>query len=320
MTLATERSASGVSRAGRGVNSTRRALTTAGHRRRAIALFTIPFLALFVLTNVAPLLFAIGQSFFARKSSGLGLTAPETVFVGVDNYARVVTDPDFWGSFGHMFGIAIVQVPVMLGGALVLALLLDSAAARGVRAFRLIYFLPYAIPGLVGAILWSYLYSPTLSPIVDAAANVGVDLDFLAQGTVLLSIGNMITWGWMGYNMLIILSALQSIPREMYEAARLDGASEWQLALRIKLPQVGPALVLTGTLSIIGAIQIFNEAKVLETISDNVNSTFVPTMFVMQAAFQSDDFNYAAAASVVVAIIAGVLSMLYYRLTTRKAQ
>lgn len=154
----------------------------------------------------------------------------------------------------------------------------------------------------------------------DAAANVGVDLDFLAQGTVLLSIGNMITWGWMGYNMRIILSALQSIPREMYEAARLDGASEWQLALRIKLPQVGPALVLTGTLSIIGAIQIFNEAKVLETISDNVNSTFVPTMFVMQAAFQSDDFNYAAAASVVVAIIAGVLSMLYYRLTTRKAQ
>ena len=136
---------------------------------------------------------------------------------------------------------------------------------------------------------------------------------------VLLSIGNMVTWAWMGYNMLIILASLQSIPTEMYEAARLDGASELSIALRIKLPQVGPALVLTGTLSLIGTIQLFNEVKVLETISDNVDSRFVPSMFVMQAAFQSGNFNYAAAASVVVALIAGVLSLIYYRVTTKKA-
>ena len=128
---------------------------------------------------------------------------------------------------------------------------------------------------------------------------------------------NITTWSWTGYNMLIVLSALQAIPRDQYEAARLDGASELAVALRIKLPQIGPALVLSGTLSIIGTIQIFNEPRVLQRISTSVSSDYVPTMAALRAAFQDNDFNSAAAMSVVIALIAGVLSLLYYQLTKR---
>ena len=185
--------------------------------------------------------------------------------------------------------------------------------------YRLVFFLPYAIPGVVAGILWSYLYGPTLSPVVAAFADAGVTVDFLGQRVVLWSIANIILWSFAGYNMLIALSALQAIPRELHEAARIDGASELQLALLVKLPHLRPALVLSGTLSIIGTIQIFNEPQVLSVLSPFVTSKYVPTMAALDAAFGRNDFGLAAATSVVIAAIAGVLSMVYYRLTTRRS-
>ena len=207
----------------------------------------------------------------------------------------------------------------MIAIAVALALVIDARIARGTRAFRLIYFLPYAIPGVIAGILWSYLYGPTLSPIVKGFAELGITLDFLGEGVVLWSIANIITWSYAGYNMLIALSALQSVPTELYEAARIDGANEWQIAFRIKLPHLRPALVLSGTLSIIGTIQIFNEPRVLSVISPAVTSEFVPTMAALQAAFGRNDFGIAAATSVIVAVFAGILSAIYYRLTSKEA-
>ena len=190
---------------------------------------------------------------------------------------------------------------------------------RAIATFRLIYFLPYAIPGVIAGILWSYLYGPNLSPIVKGFAEIGITVDFLGRDVVLWSIANIITWSFAGYNMLIALSALQSVPRELYEAAKIDGANEWQVAMQIKLPHLRPALILTGTLSIIGTVQIFNEPQVLSVISPFVTSEYVPTMAALEAAFGRNDFGIAAATSVLIALFAGVLSAIYYRLTSRQA-
>ena len=148
----------------------------------------------------------------------------------------------------------------------------------------------------------------------------GVSVDFLSPGVVLWSMANITTWVFAGYNMLILVSALQAIPRDQFEAARLDGASEWRIAVSIKIPQVRPALVLTGVNSIIGTIQLFNEPQVLHVIADSVNSSYVPTMLAMNAAFVNNNFGYAAAVSVLLAIVAGIISVIYYRIAMRSAE
>jgi len=286
----------------------------------AIAIFVVPFGALFLFVYVAPILYSIGQSLFSIRSSGLGFGEPETVFVGLDNYQRALSSSEFWTALGRILLFGAGQVPIMLIGALVLALLLDSAAARWVSVYRVLFFLPYAVPGVIAAVLWAYLYSPSLSPFIAFGDTIGVPLDFLSPQVVLWSMANITTWVFMGYNMLIMLSALQAIPRDQFEAARLDGASEWRIALSIKVPQVRPALVLTGINSIIGTIQLFNEPQVMHVIADSVNSSYVPTMLAMGAAFIKNDFGYAAAVSVLLAVVAGLISIIYYRIAMRNAE
>ena len=289
-------------------------------QRRAAAWFVVPFMVLYAVVYLAPIVYSVVQSLYSRRNtSSLGFGGIETIFVGLKNYASVVEDQEFWASLVRIFLLGVVQIPVMLLVAVVLALLLDSANVRGAKVFRLLFFLPYAIPGVVAGILWSYLYGPTLSPIVAAFDDVGLSVNFLGQRVVLWSIANIILWSFAGYNMLIALSALQAIPRELFEAARIDGASEWQLALLIKLPHLRPALILSGTLSIIGTLQTFNEPQVLSVISPFVTSKYVPTMAALDAAFGRNDFGLAAATSVVIALIAGVLSLIYYQVTTRRS-
>jgi multiple sugar transport system permease protein len=302
--------------------ATPRGAPRGGVRRSWPAIVTLiaPFVLLFLFVYVTPIVYSVVQSFFSLKTSALGFGEPQTVFVGLDNYTKALESGAFWSALGRILLFGVVQVPVMLGIGLGLALLLDSAAARWVSLYRILYFLPYAIPGVIAAVLWAYLYSPTLSPFVAAGDAIGVDVDFLGPRVVLWSMANITTWAFTGYNMLIMLSALQAIPREQFEAARIDGASEWRIARVIKTPQIRPALVLTGINSIIGTLQLFNEPQVMRVIADAVNSEYVPTMLAMGAAFVSNDFGYASAVSVLLALIAGVLSVLYYRLAMRKEQ
>lgn len=297
----------------------RRADLRRGQKRAALWLIA-PFMALYAYVYAAPIIYSVGQSLFTRRNtSSLGFGGVETIFVGFENYLKVLGSDTFWTAMGRIVLLGLVQVPLMIAFAVALALLIDSKIAKGNRGFRLIYFLPYAIPGVIAGILWSYLYGPNLSPIVKGFADIGITVDFLSRDVVLWSIANIITWSYTGYNMLIALSALQSVPRELYEAAKIDGANEWQVALQIKLPHLRPALILSGTLSIIGTVQIFNEPRVLSVISPFVTSEYVPTMAALEAAFGRNDFGIAAATSVLVAVFAGVLSAIYYRLTSRQA-
>ncbi|MEE1650008.1 sugar ABC transporter permease [Brachybacterium sp. J144] len=268
-----------------------------------------PFLVLFVVTMVVPIIMAIGYSFTRVERSGLlGEAGVTSVFAGLDNYIAALSNVNFIASLGRMVLFGAVQVTVMIVAATILALLLESASAKWPGFFRATYFLPYGIPGVIATILWSFLYIPGLSPIVDTLAIVGIDVDFLAPSMVLWSIANIVTWTYTGYNMLIIIAQLKAIPGELYEAAKLDGASSLRVALSIQLPLIRPALMLTIIFSIIGTLQLFAEPRLLQTMSSGITSEYTPNMSAYAFAFQYNDIGMAAAQAVIIAVSAFVLS------------
>ncbi|MDR6971647.1 sugar ABC transporter permease [Leifsonia shinshuensis] len=296
----------------------RRRRNGGGPRGGVIFAFIVPFLLPFLLFYVVPVCYAIWQSFLVVRRSAGQYGVPYTAFGGFTQYVQVFQNADFWTSVGRVALFGIVQVPVMLFVALVMALLLDTPLLKLKAFFRITAFMPYAVPGVIAAIMWSFLYSPQFSPIVDALKAIGLQPDFLGPSGVLWSTANISTWLWTGYNMLILFSALQAIPQELYEAAKLDGASNWVIAWQIKLPMITPSIILTTVFSIIGTLQLYAEPAVLRQISSNISSTYTPNMLAYAVA-SGNNYQQAAAISVVIAVITFVLSFAFMRLTSRKA-
>jgi multiple sugar transport system permease protein len=292
-------------------------------RRRVGAplLFILPFAVLFTLFFLVPIGYAVYESLFSAHSTGLGLGPTTTQFSGLSNYRQALGSPVFVQGVLRLLLFGVVQIPVMLVLAVILAMILDSVAARFRRFFRLAFFLPYGIPGVIAAILWSFLYLPGLSPVVGVLKSAGFGtVDFLGVHTVLWSIANIVTWEYTGYNMLIIYASLQAIPRELFEAARIDGASEWRIAARIKLPIVVPAIVLTAVFSIIGTLQLFSEPQVLRSVTSNIPSTYTPNLNAYTQAFTFNNPNEAAAIAVLLAVGTFILSFGFLRLTQRRTR
>ncbi|MFD5572571.1 carbohydrate ABC transporter permease [Streptomyces cadmiisoli] len=296
----------------------RRRINGGGPRAGTVVAFLTPFFLPFVLFYLVPVGYALWQSVRVVRRTGGQYGTSYTTFGGFEQYLEVFQNDEFWASIGRIGLFGIVQVPVMLFIALIMALLLDTPLLRLKAFFRITAFMPYAVPGVIAAIMWSYLYSPQLSPVVDLLKGVGLEPDFLGPGAVLWSAANVSTWLWTGYNMLIMYSALQSIPQELYEAAKIDGANNWTIAWRIKVPIIAPSLVLTTVFSIIGTLQLYAEPAVLRQISSNISSTFTPNMLAYAVA-SGNNYQQAAAISVVIAVITFVLSFGFMRLTSKKA-
>jgi multiple sugar transport system permease protein len=296
----------------------RRRLNGGGPRAGTVLAFITPFFLPFVLFYLVPVGYALWQSFRVVRRTGGQYGTSYTAFGGFEQYGQVFRNTEFWSSIGRIGLFGIVQVPVMLFTALIIALLLDTPLLRLKAFFRITAFMPYAVPGVIAAIMWSYLYSPQLSPVVDLLEGIGLKPDFLGPGAVLWSTANVSTWLWTGYNMLIMYSALQSIPQELYEAARIDGATNWTIAWRIKVPIIFPSIVLTTVFSIIGTLQLYAEPAVLRQISSHISSTFTPNMLAYAVA-SGNNYQQAAAISVVIAVITFVLSFGFMRLTSKRA-
>ncbi|WP_082916236.1 carbohydrate ABC transporter permease [Plantibacter sp. H53] len=279
-----------------------------------------PFLALFVLTFILPIIVAVGSSFVrVSRKSVFGEEGVTTEFAWFSNYAQALENGNFIASIGRMLLFGVVQVTVMIALCTLLALLLESASAKWPGFFRAVYFLPYGIPGVIATILWSFLYVPGLSPIIDIAGAMGIELDFLGAGTVLWSIANIVTWTYTGYNMMIVVAQLKAIPGEVYEAAKVDGAGPFRVAVSIQLPLIRPALILTTVFSIIGTLQLFAEPQVLQTVSPAIDNEYTPNLSAYTTAFAYNDYNVAAAQAVLIALVAFALSFIFLRLTSRRA-
>ncbi|MFJ4680477.1 MULTISPECIES: carbohydrate ABC transporter permease [unclassified Kitasatospora] len=285
-------------------------------QRRTAALLLAPFLVLFSAVTLAPLLYAGWMSLFTTRTSGLGFGGAHRVFAGLDNFTHALADPAFRHGFLTIVLYVVVYIPVMIGGALALALLLDSGLARARAFFQLALFLPHAVPGLIAALIWVYLYTPGLSPVIGLLGNV----DFLSADNAVLSTANIAVWEWTGYNTVIFYAALKAVPGEVLDAARIDGAGGLRTALSIKLPMIRPSVALAVLFTVIGSIQLFTEPKVIYSASSAIGSSWTPNMYVQTAAFTRNDFGLAAAASLLIALFAAALSFLVTRLSRHRSQ
>lgn len=279
-------------------------------------LFLAPFLIGFVIFLVYPLIYALNLSLYRTRLVG------GTVFVGLENYVRAMTDDKFWQGIQNVLTFGAFQIPIMLGLALVFALILDSNIIERKTIFRLGFFVPFAVPSVVAALIWGYLYGQSFGPLAQIARALNLPPPvFLTAWGIFPALANISTWQFTGYNMLILYAALQAIPTEMYDAARVDGASGIQIATRIKIPLIAPALVLTIIFSIIGTLQLFNEPFVLRTIAPTVISTnFTPNSYVYNLAFSNRQFDYSAAIAFTLAFVTALLSGAVLYISVRRSQ
>ncbi len=287
-----------------------------GSGRRALSgyLFIAPFMALFAAMFVAPLAYALYLSLFREQLVG------GTVFVGLANYREAFSDPEFLSGIGRMARFLAFQVPIMLGLALVFALLLDSGRLGAPRVFRLGIFMPYAVPSVVAALMWGYLYGPSFGPFTQIAEEFDLPPPaFLGSGTMLASLANVVTWEFTGYNMLILYAALRAVPSELYEAAAVDGAGPFRTAWHIKLPLLRPALLLTLIFSVIGTFQLFNEPQILRELAPSViGRSYTPNLYAYNLAFTDQRLNYAAAISFVLGFVILLVSSAVVLVASRR--
>lgn len=268
--------------------------------------FITPAVVLMILFTVVPAINALILSFQQLKVTGglLGTGAPVETFVGFKNYINILSTADFWQSIGRMLRVAVIGVPTTIVVAIVLALCLDARRTRLVGATKLAIFLPYAVPGVIASLLWGFMYIPSTSPI---GGNL---IDYVNHWHVYFAVANIAIWGGIGFDMVVFYTALRAVPTEIFEAAQVDGASELQIALRIKFPLILPSVSLIGLFAIIGGLQLFGEPVTLSQLSKGITSTWTPVMRIYYDAIDMNDTGDAAAASFVMMIMIVFASVL----------
>jgi len=267
-------------------------------------MFVGPFVVVLTAMLIVPIGYALWLSLFRDQLVG------GNQFVGLANYLQLLQDAKFWTGFGRVALFLVVQVPIMLFVALVAALALDSARLWASSFFRIAIFLPYAVPGVVAALIWGFIYGNQFGLTGSINGALGIDLlQPFSPDWVLASIGNIVTWEFVGYNMLIFYAALRVVPTDLYEAAEIDGAGPFRTVWSIKIPALRGSIVIATIFSIIGSFQLFNEPNLLKTLAPNViGSAFTPNMYAYSLSFSGQQFNYSATVAIVMGVITGVIA------------
>jgi multiple sugar transport system permease protein len=277
---------------------------------------------LFTLFLLLPIGYTGYLSLRRVRVSGLGLAPGDRreVFAGLANYRVALGDSELWRGALRVLLYGGVLVPVMLGLALLFALLLDTRRAGARRFARLAIFLPYAVPAVIASLLWGFLYLPRVSPFQYGLRELGIGtVDLMGPNTVYIALVNIALWGGVGFNMIVMYTTLRAIPSELYESARIDGASEVAIAVRIKIPMITPAIIMTSVFSIIATLQVFSEPTTLAPLTNSLSSTWTPLMKIYRDAFVRNDIHSAAATSIVLAAVTLILSLGLLRLLQRRA-
>jgi multiple sugar transport system permease protein len=278
--------------------------------------FVVPFLVGFLLFMVVPLGYAIYTSLYTYRIIG------GTTFTGAANYTETLQNGLFWSGVIRVTIFAAIQIPVMLAIAFFFAVVFDLGVAKFGRTFRTIFFIPFAVPAVVGAVMWSFLLEPQFGPFTRLASGLGFSgTNFFSPNLILPSIIVIVIWEWTGYNMMILYTALKSVPRDVVEAAILDDTPLWKIILRIKLPLVRPAIVMLVFLNTIGALQLFTEPQILESFQQgSISLNYTPSYYIYNTAIAADETNLAAAMAVILAVfIVGVSALsLIVRLRRRE--
>lgn len=275
-------------------------------------LFLLPVIVLFLAFKVYPYVYAAWLS-LTKIQKG------KQVFVGLGNYGRLLTDPIFYKALSNTLLILVIQVPLMLGLALVLAVAFNSALLKWRAIWRTAYFVPIVMGLVAYGILFSTLLNNHYGLINFALESIGLPRvpwlgdPFWAKISIIIAL----TWHYTGNSAVIYLAQLQSVPGELYEAAEIDGATALQRFWHITLPGLRPAITLTVVLSTIGTLQLFDEPYVLTNGGPN-NATLTIGMYLYQNGFKYFDFGYASAIGYVLTGIIGILALIQFRLLREK--
>lgn len=277
--------------------------------------FTGPFLAVFALVYLAPIIYSAYLSVFRTQLVG------GTSFVGLENYTKAFSDPQFWEALTRVSLFLLIQVPIMLGLALLVALAIDSGRLYGTGFFRVSIFLPYAVPSVVATLMAGFLYGVRFGLVGSINEAFGLSIpDPLGPAWILTTIGNIVTWQYVGYNMLILYSGLKVIDTSLYEAAAIDGAGEWRIIRAIKLPALRGPLVVAGIFSIVGSFQLFNEPQVLDSLAPNsITTYFTPNVYAYQLSFAGQQVNYSATVALIMGVMTMIVAYTFQRRSTKGA-
>lgn len=277
------------------------------------------FVAPFGLAFLALLVLPLGYAFWLSLNTKT--LARGNQFTGLGNYVQAFTDPLFLQGALFVIGFSIVLIPIQIAVSLGIALILDDLATKLAKVSRLLIFVPYAVPVVIGALMWGFLYSPSFGPTAQIFAAIGLDApNLLSRGGVFWGLLNIVMWQWTGYHMIILFSAMRGLDPSLYEAAKIDGANKWQIALRIKVPLVAPAIILVVVFAVIGTLQFFTEPQILRSIASGViDSAFTPNIYAYNLAFAYRQFNYASAISFALGIIVFIGSFFLMRATRKRS-
>jgi multiple sugar transport system permease protein len=287
-------------------------------RRRAGLWFVAPALALIAAFFAAPVLASLLLSF--TDFDVYAVARPDRLrLVGLENYRRLLDDPRFWLAFRNTAYFVLVGGPVSIAVSLAAALLLDARLARFRGFFRSVLFLPVVTTLVAVAVVWRYLYHPRLGLLNHLLGYLGVDpIDWLGDPAwAMPAIILLAVWKNFGFNMVVFLAGLQSVPARLYEAARLDGAGVWQELTHVTLPLLRPTLVFVTLITGIGYFQLFAEPYVM-TQGGPAGATLSIVLLMYEEGFRWWNMGYGAAVAFVLFAVILVLTLLQLTWQGRK--
>jgi multiple sugar transport system permease protein len=285
-----------------------------GQGRPALA-FLAPFLIMYLLFIVGPAIYGLIMSFFNTSLVKNGLSS----FAGVGNYTEVLTTGAFWSSLWHTVWFTILTTPPLVILSLLFALLADRVK-RGKWFFRIAFFAPYIMPSAVVALIWVWMYTPALGLLSNYLDRIGITApNWLGDPTwAMPSLAITTIWWTVGFNFILYLAALQDIPRELYEAASIDGATPWQQIRRITIPLLGATTTLVVVLQVIASLKVFDQMYIMTAGGPNFVTRSV-LQYIYDEGFTNYRVGYAAAASTIFFLVVLAVSSLWF-LTVRNEE
>lgn len=252
----------------------------------------------------------------------LRFVAARPEYIGLRNYEAVLWDTGFWAALFRSVWWGSVNTILQTVGSVVVAITLNQRY-RGATLFRNLVVLPWVLPTVVLAIMWSWILDPTLGVfnfVLRSAGIVDSGIRFLGQPDLVMWVIILINvWRWTPYFAIIVLAALQGVPRELYEAAQVDGASAWRQLWSVTLPSIRPVLLTVALVSLLTAFNIFDTIWLL-TAGGPLECTTTLPLYIYKVAFLSQRWGRGAAASVLMFLVLAVLTVVYYRVAARRGE
>lgn len=283
-------------------------------KKREILLYMLPALTLLTAFVFLPIVLNFIYALFRWSSF-----STQWDFVGLANFARLLSDETVWVAFKNNLWYAVISLVFQVGGSMLIAALLEEKWMRRSQPFfRTVYFLPSMISLTVVGILWQTIYSPVFGIVNPLLEKLGLGMlatDWLGNTrTAVFSVIAVSQWQYFGYTMVLFLVAMQSVPADLYESAIIDGANSFQRFIHITIPNIREIILVNCMITIIGAFQVFDEIYIMTGGGPGRSSEVLGT-YLFRTGFRNDEMGYASAIATMVFFVTFVFSVIQMRIS-----